>query len=214
MTEPVVVAPVVDPTPAADPAASVTLDPSLSVPATGDPAPTVEPAAVADGTPDVKPTAPAEYAAFNLPQGMEIGKNLLEESSALARELDLSQEQAQKFIDLQVKDHTRAQEAQDTEWTALNEQWVEAAAADSELGGTDAQFEANTAIALKAIEVFGNDKLRKALTETGAGNHPEMIRFMYRVGKAITEDTVDKAGKRSTDLPSVAKRLFPSMENE
>ncbi len=198
---------------AAPDAPVVTLDPALSVPA-ADVAPTGADPVVADGIADVTPKAPAEYTAFSLPEGMEINKDLLEESSALARELDLSQEQAQKFIDLQTKDHQRAQDAQSTAWEDLNEGWVTQAQSDPEIGGTTLEFESKVAIGLKAVETFGNDKLRTALTETGAGNHPEMIRFMYRVGKAITEDTVDKAGQRSMTLPSVAKRLFPSMENE
>ncbi len=193
-------------------APAVTLDPTLSVPAV-EKTPDGEAQVVADDPVAVTPKAPAEYTTFTLPDGMEIDADLLSESSALAKELDLDQAQAQKLIDLQTKDHQRAQEAQSSDWVALNEQWVLEAGADKELGPTPAQFEANTAIALKAVDVFGNDKLRVVLTDTGAGNHPEMIRFMYRVGKAISEDTVDKGQPRAQDLQSVAKRLFPSMEN-
>ena len=43
--------------------------------------------------------------------------------------------------------------------------------------------------AKSALDTFGNDALKSLLVETGFGNHPEIIRFMYRAGKAISEDS-------------------------
>ena len=44
-------------------------------------------------------------------------------------------------------------------------------------------------VAKTALDAFGNDALKSLLVETGFGNHPEIIRFMYRAGKAISEDS-------------------------
>jgi hypothetical protein len=46
--------------------------------------------------------------------------------------------------------------------------------------------------AAKALDLLGFPKgspLRVALNESGFGNHPEMIRLMAKVGKAIGEDS-------------------------
>ena len=36
---------------------------------------------------------------------------------------------------------------------------------------------------------FGTEPFKQLLSESGLGNHPEVIRFMYRAGKAISEDS-------------------------
>jgi len=50
-------------------------------------------------------------------------------------------------------------------------------------------------VAKKALDSFGTPELRTLLNESGIGNHPELIRFMVRAGKAISSDTF-VAGER------------------
>jgi hypothetical protein len=45
-------------------------------------------------------------------------------------------------------------------------------------------------VAKKALDAFGTAELRSLLNESGLGNHPEVIRFMFRAGKAISEDSM------------------------
>jgi hypothetical protein len=45
-------------------------------------------------------------------------------------------------------------------------------------------------VAKKALDAFGTTELRSLLNESGLGNHPEVIRFMFRAGKAISEDSM------------------------
>ena len=49
------------------------------------------------------------------------------------------------------------------------------------------------AVAQGALARFGTPGLRAFLTESGGGNHPEVIRFMARVGNAIAEHTKDSS---------------------
>ena len=67
-----------------------------------------------------------------------------------------------------------------------SKEWAEAARNDQEYGG--AQFEQSIAIAKRALDQFGNPALSEMLAHSPMGNHPEVIRFLINVGKAVSED--------------------------
>jgi hypothetical protein len=148
--------------------------------------------------------APEQYADFNMPEGYAMQGELGDEFKSVAKELGLTQEQAQKLVDLDVK-RANAQAASVHKATA---EWLAAAQTDKEFGG-DALTE-NVAIAKKAIDAFGTDALKDLLQQTGLGNHPEMIRAFYRAGKAISEDRF-VGGSKSSGQPSTAQRMYPNM---
>lgn len=160
-----------------------------------------------------KKGAPEKYE-FKVPDGVELDETLVNEFTPLAKELNLDNEGAQKLVDLYTK--TRAADIQKL-YDALaqtHEKWVGAAKADKEIGG--ANFDANVAIAKKAMNeasLGGGKNLVEALNETGAGNHPEIIRFFYRVGKLMADDKFDTGKGQSTSSEDKAKALYPSMKN-
>ena len=65
----------------------------------------------------------------------------------------------------------------------------------------------------KAIDRFGTPGLREVLNFTGAGNHPEVVRFFARIGRAISEDQPVPAG-RVRMARSAAEMMFPTMQKE
>ena len=87
----------------------------------------------------------------------------------------------QKFVDLYTEAVIEATESQQKMWADTQQQWVDQAKADPEIGGD--KFENNLGDAKRAIKQFGTPELDEAMAVTGAGNHPEFIRFMSRVGK-------------------------------
>jgi hypothetical protein len=70
---------------------------------------------------------------------------------------------------------------------AIRNEWMQASQVDKEFGGD--KLNENMAVAKKALDSFGTPELRTLLQQSGLGNNPEVIRFMYRAGKAISEDT-------------------------
>jgi hypothetical protein len=152
----------------------------------------------ADGDPDKGKTAgaPEKYEDFNLPEGMEVDKEALEKFAPLAKELNLTQEQAQAFVDLYSGKQTALADANAKAWTDLRGDWVKTAKADKEFGGQN--FDANVGVAKNALKAFGTPELNEALSLTGVGDHPEFIRFVYRIGKAIGEDKLTFGGAKST----------------
>lgn len=138
-----------------------------------------------------KTEAPAEAKAapetyeFKAPEGRAFDPEVIAEYSRVAKELNLSQEAAQRVLD---SVGPKLAERQAAQVEAIRNGWAESSKADKEFGGE--KLSENLSVAKKALDQFGTAELRALLNESGIGNHPEVIRFMYRAGKAISEDKV------------------------
>lgn len=167
---------------------------------------TTEATTTAEGkTEGEKPQGAPETYEFKAAEGQEFDPKVLAAYSEVAKELNLSQEAAQKVIDKIAPELAAKQERVLAE---ARTQWAEQVKADTEIGGTNVAE--NIALANKAFNDFGTPELRKLLDETGFGDHPEMLRWAHRVGKAISEDGF-VAGKGSNVQTDPAKTMFPNM---
>jgi hypothetical protein len=128
--------------------------------------------------------APETYE-FKAPEGRAFDPEVIAEYSKVAKELNLSQEAAQRVLD---SVGPKLAERQAAQIEAIRNGWAESSKADKEFGGE--KLSENLSVAKKALDQFGTAELRALLNESGIGNHPEVIRFMYRAGKAISEDKV------------------------
>lgn len=146
-----------------------------------------------------KPEGAPEKYEFSAPEGTELDKAAVEQFEPIARELNLSQEQAQKLVDLygsKVMPQLMKQQAES--WQKQVADWGTAAKEDKEIGGD--KFGANLEKAKQAMGTFATPELREFLESSGMGNHPEMIRLMVKVGAAMSEDnlvTSNEKGQRS-----------------
>ncbi len=138
--------------------------------------------------------APAEYADFTLPEGVTADAALLGELKDLAKGLNLTQAQAQQLADLGLKQLQGVLSAQQQALTDQVKAWAEAAKTDKEFGGD--KFEANLAVAKRAVDAFTTPELRALFDKTGLGNHPDMIRAFYKAGKLISEDALLPGGAK------------------
>jgi hypothetical protein len=160
--------------------------------------------------------APAELE-LKFADGVQVDKAFLDGFKPLAKDLGLDSPKAQKFADFLVGYQKSAGEQQAKAQTAaveqLKQKYTDAAKADKEYGG--ANFDASVALARKALVRFGTPELQKALADHGMENHPELIRWAVRVGKAIAEDSV--AGTQTTatggkpSAEEVLKQTYPTM---
>jgi len=155
-----------------------------------------------------KQGAPETYADFKIPEGMELDKGLLEKSIPVLKELNLSQEQAQKLVDLQTQFSTKYAENAAKAWKDTVDKWVGDAKSDKEFGG--AKFNDSIVVAKDAINKFGGPGFKEMLDFTGIGNHPEMIRFLVKVGNLAKEDGIFH-GSNSGGGKDPAKIMFPGM---
>lgn len=130
-----------------------------------------------------KPDEPIVYD-FKAPEGVELDSTAVDEFKAVAAELKLPAESAQKVVDL----YAKLQQQRADAFAAQVETWGEQVRADKELGGT--KLDETLATARKTVDTFGTPKFKALLNSTGMGNHPEVVRMMAKIGKAISEDTI------------------------
>lgn len=157
---------------------------------------------------------PADVAyEFKLPDGVTLKGEALDELKATAKELGLTQEQAQKVADLGAK-QAQAFTNQLVEYQRnQTAEWANATKADKEIGG-DA-LDANLGVAKKALDAYATPELKKLLNDSGLGNHPEVIRTFFKVGKAISEDgkiITGSAGQQSREAVPIENRLYPNQK--
>lgn len=148
--------------------------------------------------------APEKYADFTVPEGIEVNKPMLEDFKVLAKELDLTQEKAQKLVDFQAKYVKGIDAGLLKTFNETITTWKKETV--QELG---ADYKKELVYAGKAIDKFGTPELRQLLNQTGVGNHKELVKFFVKIGKSVSEDTfVD--GKNKTGKKSDAELFYGS----
>lgn len=131
-------------------------------------------------------TARPTYGEFKLPEGVTADTESLKPATELFAETGLSQDQAQKFIDLAMARETAAAHKSVQAFVDLQNQWVSEIKADPDIGGD--RLKASLASANRAIDRLDVPGLREALNFTGAGNHPAIVKAFVRLGQMIAED--------------------------
>jgi hypothetical protein len=154
-----------------------------------------------------EPVLPEKYE-FKAPDGHALHESVVAAYSEVARELKLPQDVAQKVVDrlTPVIESAQAEQAKAfySDIGGAPDTWESAARADKEYGGE--KLSANLAVAHRAMK-FATPELHALLNKTGIGNHPEVIRWMYRVGNAISEDTF-VGGKQGAAAPEASKSVL------
>lgn len=141
--------------------------------------------------------APEKYE-FTAGEGVELDTEALKDFEPVARELNLTNEQAQKLVDAYPKILAGVQQRQAEAWQKQTEGWAETVKADKEIGGD--KLTANLSAAQRALDQFGTPELKEYLNATGLGNHPDLVKTFVKIGKAMSEDgmvTGKESGQRS-----------------
>jgi len=147
----------------------------------------------------------------------ELDPEVLTAFGEVAKELNLPQEAAQKVLD---KVAPVMQERQTKAVEQVKLDWANESQSDEEFGGES--LSENLTVAKQSLDAFGTDSLKSLLQETGLGNHPEIIRFMYRAGKAISEDSYvgnseganAKGNSMPKDFNGIANALYSNQQNK
>jgi len=165
-----------------------------------EPAPTEAKDAQKTDAPAEKPADEVDYT-FELPEGVELDAESMDEFKAMAKELKLPKDAAQKMVDLAAK---REQARIDAHAKTVAD-WAESVKADKEIGGD--KLAANLAVARKALEL-APPEMKDLLNASGLGNHPAIVKWAFAVGKALSEDNFVPAGKPVEASGSMASRLY------
>lgn len=194
-------------------------------PTDGTPPTNPEPKPPTDGEPKPPenkdaPKVPDAYE-FKAPDGYTLDPKLLETATPIFKELGLTQEQAQKLVDVQIAREIAAAKGPADAYAATRAEWQTAVKADPEISAAGLD-KVKTDIG-RVIATLPPDlavDFRKAMDITGAGDHPAMVKALWKLSSLVTEGAhvsgkgPSPQGQRapgSTDKPTPAKALYPNL---
>lgn len=128
-----------------------------------------------------KDGAPESYADFKLPDGLKMDADMLGQFTTVAKELNLSQEAAQKLVDVHAKDMLSFAQQQEAALTTQRQAWREEV---NKLPDAKTQL----SLAKKALDYGGDSDFAKLVQTSWLGDHPKVIAYLAKVGKLLSED--------------------------
>ncbi|MEY2703263.1 MAG: hypothetical protein RLY43_1901 [Bacteroidota bacterium] len=137
---------------------------------------------ISDTDTDEKPNAPTDYEDFKALDGLIYDTESATEFKDVAKELNLTQDQAQKLVDLYGKNILAQQEQQQEQ----SNQWFNESKKQYKQSEID--------LASKTIGRFADKETIDLLGQSGLGNHPKMIGLFKKIGEQISEGKMVDAG--------------------
>lgn len=197
--------------PDASPVVPVATPATANAPAVVVPAPKAEPV-VPPPTPAAPPTPVAVDYKLKLPDGSQVAPEYVDQVVSFAKENKLSNEQAQAILNRDSGSVSSFVEAQKAQLTKNAEAWKNAVVADPEIGGDN--YKKNVDLAVSVMKRFGTPELSKVLEETQFGNHPEVIRALARIGKAMTPDQLVLPGQQPPGKKAIEDVFYPASKQQ
>jgi hypothetical protein len=156
---------------------------------------------------------------FKFPEGVEPEEEVISAFKELGKKHGLSQEAAQEVVDFQLGIEQKSQEEFKQALENVKQQWLDQSKKDPEFGGP--KYEENMGFIAKAMKQYGTPELKQVLEDAAMANHPEIVRLLYRVGVAMSEDKVSGgaagAGQKETStnpFQQAARMMYPSMRKQ
>lgn len=164
---------------------------------------------VEEGAADSQRTtqAPEKYEAFTLPDGVRIGDSIKGEFETVAKELGLSQQNAQRLVDLAAKNSNTSLENIQSQWAKQREDWVNELKGDREFGGD--KLNETVTRAQQVLTKFGSEKLNGFLGQSGYGDNKDLIVMLAKVHKALGEDLPVNGDEAHMNVKDPASVLYP-----
>jgi antitoxin component of RelBE/YafQ-DinJ toxin-antitoxin module len=180
-----------------------------------------------DGTAPA-PVVPETYADFKAPDNYTIDPTALAAATPVFKELGLTQDQAQKLVDLQVAREIALAKAPQDAVETMRKEWRGKTEADPDIKATvdknsgktgmDA-VKVNIARTLSVLPVDLQVEFKDAMNLTGAGDHPAFVKAFNKLAAFVTEGShVAGAGpspdgqkKPGTPAPTAAAALYPNL---
>ncbi len=130
-------------------------------------------------------TAPEHYVLKNA-NGEDVEPQEFETMSRMFKDVNLSQEQAQKLYSAYEKEQGSFIEQSQKAFNQMRDDWFNQTISDPQLGG---QNIGQTKLCIKRVmQQCGNKELSEFLNKTGLGFNPAMVRFMTKVGELLGND--------------------------
>jgi len=154
-----------------------------------------------DDTKNEDKKAPEKYE-LKVQKDSLLEKDQVEKIETFAKQQGFSNDQAQELLNREEKLLSGYKETLHQEFEEKTSQWLEDIKADKQLGGDN--YTKNIETAKRVVDRFATDDFKKALNESGFGNHPELVRTFVKIGNAMSEDSFEPntAQRLSQDKPT------------
>lgn len=173
-------------------------------------APAAEGAKPEEKAPEAKPVVPEKYD-LKLPEGSLLHASHVDKFSTDAKSLGLSQDQAQALLnrESQLKSEFQSELIKQHEQNVS--QWAVQAKADQEIGG--ANFGRAVELSKRFIDKHASPEFKEMLNASGYGDHPEMLRMIWRATKHLSEEPMVAPGSQAGSAKkSAAEILYGSSD--
>lgn len=178
----------------------------------GTPPPATPPAIPAEkpveGTPPPAEAKPNEdIKEVTLPENAVIGESDLASIKEYAKEHGLTNKQAQALVEKQNKTVSEYVERQVEAYKTEIAGYEGAIKADKEMGGTN--YNRTVELSNRALNGLASEGLINKLNESGMRNHPELVRFLAKIGSHLSDDQmVNPNAKPVTPPKSFADKFY------
>jgi len=155
-----------------------------------------------------KPEVPESY---EFPEDLNLTEEEKVKYTELLRKHGATQEAANDLIEHLKQQAKAVQEASVKAWYDQVKKWGEEAEKHEEYGGP--KFEENLkTVIIPVLNKFGDEQLIQELDQTGFGNNPRLLAFLYRIGKEIGTEAKFVEGRPWVgDEDNILKTLYPTM---
>lgn len=152
-----------------------------------------------------------DYSNVELPEGLQLDKELTDEFSNVAKEFNLSQSKADKFMTVGVKLAQKLQDKFEVAFKEAKENQIKSYSTllntDEEIGGANLKQSLNDANI--AYEAFVSQEAAEILAETGLNKHPAIVKVFMKIGKELKNDSILKTGNSQKER--TADDWYPNM---
>ncbi|WP_320169527.1 endoprotease [Maridesulfovibrio sp.] len=155
-----------------------------------------------ENTSSAIPPAPEDYRIdYGLPGGVD--PQIDSRFRNFAHENGISAELAQKLVDFSNQLETVRMEEQHYQV----EEWEKQLRAMP--GWQGRNYSRNVGIARQALRTFASPELAELIGTSGYGNHPEVVKAFYKVGKRLSEDSYLDSSRRTPRKKTIGEILYP-----
>ena len=178
--------------------------------------------------PEAKPAAAPDKYEFKAHDGYTLDEKLIDTITPIFKEAGLTQDAAQKLVDFHAKQMLDAAKGPQDAYAATRTEWQAKVKADPDMAkATNGNATGLDAVKLdigRALNSINDAPLvaefKQAMDITGAGDHPAVVKALWKLAQHITEGKhvtgagPSAAGQKSPDAKpaSIAHALYPNLK--
>ncbi len=158
-----------------------------------------------------------DFQNIELPEGIIFDDKLAQKFTPVAKELNLSQEDASKLVNMLVE-HQKEQlgnqkeiiaEFKRQELEATKIEYQKLLNSDNEISGKgEEHYNAYLNVADKGYRAFASESLMNVIEQYGLEYHPDVIKHFYRLGKLCGQDNIQISKNPVGEKESAAEILY------